>query len=198
MFQAASFFTVYFIALFCGIYVFQFADLRPPDKKASMLTNFNRYVSSLLLTSLPHAFRRSLKFVIRETAFNYLAAALDYALNQRNPLLQILYLLIINGAYIAWLCLGQPQLPTYFVPAYHKWLIFAGIAGCQFAFVLACSASPGVVTRASQQAYDERYPYDGTVYVEGLQCDTCKTKKVARSKHCRLCNKCVSRFDHHW
>lgn len=195
--QSAVFFSCYFGAMLCGLYVFQCADLRAPSKRDSFLANLNRYVSRALLTSLPHAFRRGLKRVVGERVFGMMAGALDYAINQRNPLLQLMYLGLINGAYVAWLTLGQPQLPVLLVPAYHKGVIFAGIVACQGAFYLACTTSPGVITNASQHVYDQRHPYDGTVYADGLQCGTCETKKIARSKHCRLCNTCVARFDHH-
>ena len=42
-----------------------------------------------------------------------------------------------------------------------------------------------------------RYGYDGVVYSPGPACRTCQVPKPARSKHCRICGRCVRRFDHH-
>ncbi|XP_043931685.1 palmitoyltransferase ZDHHC4 isoform X2 [Protopterus annectens] len=62
-------------------------------------------------------------------------------------------------------------------------------------FVMCCVKDPGTVTKSSQGF--PLYSYDGVIYQEGIKCATCNLIKPARSKHCRLCNRCIHRFDHH-
>lgn len=42
-----------------------------------------------------------------------------------------------------------------------------------------------------------RYPYDFSLYHPGSTCRTCQLLKPARSKHCSVCKKCISKMDHH-
>lgn len=41
------------------------------------------------------------------------------------------------------------------------------------------------------------YPYDFTIFHPGQTCSTCQFLKPARSKHCSICKRCISKLDHH-
>ena len=99
---------------------------------------------------------------------------------------QLLYLGIINGAYVTWLFVGQPLLPTYFIGSHHSYFVLAGIIICEGSFFWACYASPGVITKETEKKFDH-HPFDGTLFVEGLRCQTCDTKKVWLLQHEMLC-----------
>lgn len=46
-------------------------------------------------------------------------------------------------------------------------------------------------------SYEDLYEFDHILYDGEAECSTCKFKKPARSKHCRVCDVCISRQDHH-
>lgn len=43
----------------------------------------------------------------------------------------------------------------------------------------------------------EVFPFDEVFYEKGKECRTCKIEKLARSKHCSVCDVCYDYFDHH-
>ncbi|XP_026206951.1 probable palmitoyltransferase ZDHHC4 [Anabas testudineus] len=64
-------------------------------------------------------------------------------------------------------------------------------------FYLCIKRDPGTVTKKKVAGQLLIYPYDKKLFHPGVSCPTCQLVKPARSKHCRLCNRCVQRFDHH-
>ena len=90
----------------------------------------------------------------------------DYCQNRRNPVCQITYLLILNGAYLAWLCTGQPLLPVMFVGTVHIYIAFIGVIICHYTFYLACSVGPGEVTEETVSLFSHR-PYDEVLFSAG-------------------------------
>lgn len=58
-------------------------------------------------------------------------------------------------------------------------------------------SNPGTVTTRSLAKLATLFPYDGMLFNPGKDCFSCHTPRLARSKHCNICKRCVARFDHH-
>ncbi|KAK7284309.1 hypothetical protein RJT34_19054 [Clitoria ternatea] len=119
-----------------------------------------------------------------------------YCCDRPNPLLQILYLLIIGVTYyfIANSCFAF--IPGYYLSEIHRYISLSVVAVGILLFLLTSFSDPGTVNANNVSHYIKAYPYDNIIYEE-KECSTCKIPKPARSKHCSICDRCVARFDHH-
>ncbi len=139
----------------------------------------NGKFSRLLLHSVPGKTKAAMKAVFGNACFGVFQRGFNYVVNERNPLLQGTYLIIINGAFIGWLLYGVPQLPTYYASTIHIYGGYFGVIVSQVTFFLACSIGPGSITKHNLKCYAHQ-PYDGLLFTSGLYCTTCKIEKVCR------------------
>ena len=137
-------------------------------------------VSRTLFRDFPNYVKSVLVNVFGKGYVRYFEDWLDYFQNRRNPVCQITYLLILDGAYISWLIVGQPLLPVMFVGTEHVYIAFIGVLICHHTFYLACSVEPGKITEQNLSAYMHR-PYDGIIYCEDRYAD-CESDIISTSR----------------
>ncbi|CAI5975476.1 unnamed protein product [Closterium sp. NIES-65] len=87
-------------------------------------------------------------------------------------------------------------IPGPYLSAIHRYTAPASLIATLTTFLIASISDPGTVTSATVQQTQAVYPYDGVIYTRRV-CSSCKIPRPARAKHCRVCNRCISRFDHH-
>ncbi|TFJ87604.1 hypothetical protein NSK_000955 [Nannochloropsis salina CCMP1776] len=145
----------------------------------------------LLTEEIPTRITFNLRRRLPSKVFDTLAKAYDYIVCQRNPILQCLYLLLFLGSFATYLYEGWGRIPLGDLA-----LSVALVLACLASFVVACLVPAGTISPSTWERYDNYKP-DNVIYVAGKVCPTCNVVKLARSKHCRLCGVCQSRFDHH-
>mgnify|MGYP003709602615 CR=1 FL=1 len=172
-------------------------------------------------------FSKTLKCCFGEKGFEQLERTYDYVTNQRNPIMQILYTILINAAFGGWMMTGMKKLPTYLVQEHQAYISIVFVLFAQFTYFLACTIGPGTITKENVKCFAHQ-PFDGLMYLPGSECSSCQIPKVfrlygyydkqfytiihilfcewrmhihltqpARSKHCTYCHMCVPIFDHH-
>jgi hypothetical protein len=136
-----------------------------------------------------------LKRIVGERVSNSAAKLWQYVFKQKNPLLQLAYLLLVNGGYVVFYYSGQ----RHFIHpgSYHTPVIALTMVMNFVTFWICSRTDPGTITKENIHGCLEMFGYDQSMYLSQVLCPTCTTEKPARSKHCAMCERCIMKFDHH-
>eukprot|EP01031_Cornospumella_fuschlensis_P029910 gene29910-36120_t len=78
------------------------------DEEATGLTG---KLSRIILVQIPAFWRKVIISICGKSAFSSIYSVYDYTVNKRNPIMQGMYLVIINAAFLSWIILVSPEVP---------------------------------------------------------------------------------------
>jgi len=157
---------------------------------------FIQSINHFLTFGAYHYLLRFVQSVCGTGARDLVLGVEGYCCDRPNPILQVFYVAIIGVTYFIIVQTSFEYIPGYYVSGLHRYLSVVAVAVGAILFVLTSFSDPGTVTAENVSQYVSSYPYDNIIFVE-KECSTCKITRPARAKHCRICDKCVARFDHH-
>ncbi|KAF4637673.1 hypothetical protein G7Y89_g391 [Cudoniella acicularis] len=112
--------------------------------------------------------------------------------NDKHPVIMIFFILLLGIAEIlivppAWPLLNDSRKVTSVILMLLPYIFLYASA----------NSDPGYITPENHPHQMTLYPYDFTIFHPGQECRTCHILKPARSKHCSICKRCISKLDHH-
>ena len=164
------------------------------DQGTRWIDHLNRFIR----IQAPSVLRRRIAKFFGQKALQFIDSIISYVLYEKNPLTMILYFVLCIGGYIAYIISVYPYLPNETITfPFHKQIGFLLFCLSLFFFLQSASLNPGIITKANHSQMMKIYPFDGVVFKSGNVCPTCCVEKPARSKHCRMTNFEIARFDHY-
>jgi hypothetical protein len=159
----------YAVVIFLVVYLWFFAD----TESKSFDGSFARF----FLQTIPKHFSKTFRAVFGNKIAGYCGSVFHYVVYEPNPILLLLYLFIINTAFICWLLFGVQFLPNNPEGDFHYYFALFGVIASQITFYLACTTPPGQLTEETVTCFGHQ-PYDGLMYISRMYCRTCRLPKV--------------------
>jgi palmitoyltransferase len=107
-------------------------------------------------------------------------------------------MVILFGSYVIFVRDAYTYIPNEYAAGYHKFIGLGVFYVCLSSFAATSFMDPGIITARNAPGLCNYYEYDEAIFANpNSVCETCQTRKPARSKHDSRCNVCVARFDHH-
>ena len=109
---------------------------------------------------------------------------------------QSFYFFLFVCGYLLFVYYGFEHIPNRYMGNWHKYAGSLWVFCSWGQFLRMVHSNPGRVDTENVQSKLDEWQYDDHFY-EPKWCVPCGLQRPARTKHCRVCDYCVSRFDHH-
>ncbi|ESN99640.1 hypothetical protein HELRODRAFT_142511, partial [Helobdella robusta] len=115
----------------------------------------------------------------------------------RNSFFQLLYLMLVSTFHSAIIYDGLAILRLHDPHSYHLPIPLIICSINVLTFLIASYSNPGIITQKNVKYHLSFYKFDSVIFRRGDVCSTCKFMKPARSKHCKITDRCIYKFDHY-
>lgn len=123
---------------------------------------------------------------------SWIIKQVNHLWNDRHPLVLIFFMLLLGVSEVIFLPPAWPLLSKL-----RKFLAPIVVALPWIFLYASATTDPGYISQTNHNQQMALYPYDFTMFYPGQFCRTCRLLKPARSKHCSICKRCISKVDHH-